>query len=70
MKSIRELRKLSTVELEKDLKSTQEALLKLRFKKVVDEVTDTTQIRKAKRKIARIKTLLRENELASVAEKK
>lgn len=63
MKTIKELRKLSAAELEKTLKSTQESLFKLRFQKVVEDVTDTTQIKKNKRKIAQIKTLMTEQEL-------
>lgn len=60
LKQIKELRKLSEKELIKELKIAREAALKLRFQKVVDEVTDTSQIKKSKIKIAQIKTLLSE----------
>ena len=67
MKSKRKnLHKLSNEDLQKDLASCQEALLKLRFQKVVEEVADTTIIRKTKKKIARIKTILRLRELGKV----
>jgi ribosomal protein L29 len=46
---IKDLRKLSDNELQKRLESTQQSLLKLRFQKVVDEVTDISQIRKLRR---------------------
>lgn len=59
---ISELRKLSEKELLKELKIAREATLKLRFQKVVDEVSDTTQINKSKKRIAQIKTLIKERE--------
>ena len=64
MKSVKELRKLSGNELQKELKSAQESLLKLRFQKVVDEVTDTTQLKKNRKAVAQIKTILKERQLA------
>lgn len=62
MKNVKtvELRKLSDEELKKELEEAREGLLKLRFQKVVDEMNDTSVIRKTRRKIARIKTLLLE----------
>jgi len=68
VKRIKDLRKLSDTELEKELKSVQDALLKLRFQKVVDEVTDTTQINKKRREVAQIKTLLKERALQKAKE--
>ena len=67
MKSVKEIRKLSDGELQKELKSAQESLLKLRFQKVVDEVTDTTQLKKNRRAVAQMKTILRERELTQNA---
>jgi len=60
-----ELWKLSDDELNKELGAAREALFKLKFQAVVDEVTDKSIVRKAKRKIARIKTILRARELSS-----
>lgn len=60
-----ELRKLSEEQLVKELDETRGGLLKLRFQKVVDEMTDTSVFRKTKRKIARIKTILAERTAAS-----
>lgn len=57
-KQLRELRKMNDSELLKELEACQEALFKYRFQKVVEEVTDTTVIRKTRRKIAQIKTIL------------
>lgn len=55
--------KMSDSELKKEWANAQEALFKLRFQKVVEEVTDITVIRKNKRKIARINTILRLREI-------
>ncbi|WP_372368571.1 50S ribosomal protein L29 [Candidatus Uabimicrobium sp. HlEnr_7] len=62
MKNVKssDLRKLSEEELKKELDEAREGLLKLRFQKVVDEMNDTSVIRKTRRKIARIKTILHE----------
>ncbi len=67
-KELAELRKLSDSELAKELKTVQESLYKLRFQKVVDEMVDTSVIRKARKKIARVKTIQRERELAAASE--
>lgn len=57
-KETNDLRKMSDGELSKELGVCQEALFRLRFQKVVEEVADTTVIRKTRRKIARIRTIL------------
>lgn len=62
MKSLKDLRKLSDADLLKELQGEQEALYKLRCQQVVDEIADTTQVSKHKRQIARINTLITENE--------
>ncbi len=51
---------MSVQDLEKELKALQETVFKLRFKKVVEEIKDTTQSKKARKQIAQIKTLLRQ----------
>lgn len=56
--NIQTLRKLSVSEMEKELKAAEETIFKLRFQKVVEEVGDTSQIRKTKKKIAQLQTLL------------
>lgn len=60
---IKELRNKSTEELRKELQNLQDNLLKTRFKAVVDDITDTSVIKKTKKSIAKIKTLIREREL-------
>ena len=49
MKTIKELRKKSINELSRELKKEQETFFKLRFQKVIEEVTDLTQVKKHKK---------------------
>ncbi len=62
-KSLKALQGKSSGELQKELKATNEALYKMRFQKVVEEKSDTSQFKKLRVKIAQIKTLLRSLEL-------
>jgi len=58
-----DIKKLSKKQLESKLKDNEEALLNYRFQKVLQQLENPFQIRKTKREIARIKTMLREYEL-------
>ena len=58
-----DIKKLSKKQLESKLKDNEEALLNYRFQKVLQQLENPFQIRKKKREIARIKTMLREYEL-------
>tara|TARA_Y100001970_G_scaffold157073_1_gene192208 strand:- start:1088 stop:1297 length:210 start_codon:yes stop_codon:yes gene_type:complete len=58
-----DLKKLGKKQLESKLKDNQEALLNYRFQKVLQQLENPFQIRKTKKEIARIKTILREYEL-------
>jgi large subunit ribosomal protein L29 len=59
-KETKELRKKSTEELEKLLVELKERLLKLRFKNAYGSLENTSEIRKTRRQIARVLTILRE----------
>ena len=48
----------STTELISQLEETQEALQNLRFQKSMQQLEDLSQIRKMKKKIARLKTFV------------
>jgi ribosomal protein L29 len=54
---------MSTQGLLVELKNHQEALFKLKFQKIVEEFKDVTQLKKTKRSIAVILTLLKQMEL-------
>jgi large subunit ribosomal protein L29 len=59
-----DLRTQSEEDLRQELEEAHQALFNLRFQTATGQVADVSQVSKAKRRIARIKTLLREHELA------
>ena len=58
-----QLMELSISELETKLKDNQEAIMNLRFRKVLQQLDHPQQIKLVKKEIAQIKTILREYEL-------
>jgi large subunit ribosomal protein L29 len=60
-----ELRELDSEKLESQLQEHYEELFNLRFQQVMGKLTASGRPRIVKREIARIKTILRERELAS-----
>ena len=52
-----------TEELESDLQDLQESLFSLKFRNVLSQLDDTSQLKKVRRDIARTKTILRERSL-------
>lgn len=60
---IDEIRTLSPDLLRKELDEEQHALLNLRFRQATLQLKDVTEIRKTKRSIARIVTVMREREI-------
>ena len=65
---IEEIRNMTTDNLLQELNGGERELFNLRFQKATQQVSDTTGIRKTRRNIARIKTVLRERELAVEAQ--
>lgn len=62
---IREIRQLSDEELVDAIEDKKEEMWILRRDRVTGELKDTNAIRKNKRVIARLKTVLRERQLAA-----
>jgi large subunit ribosomal protein L29 len=60
----KDLRGMSDEQLGLTLKDTEKHLFQLRFQSATDRLETPSEIRKAKREIARIKTVQRERELA------
>lgn len=60
-----ELRGKSTAELNEELNALKEQLFKLRFQHATNQLDNPLQLKVVKRDIARVKTVLREQELAS-----
>lgn len=55
-----EIRKLTADEIQAKLTDEQDELMKLRFRQVTGQLTDTSRLRILRRNIARYKTLYRE----------
>lgn len=60
-----ELRELDRESLEKELEEAYRELFNLRFRLAIRQLTNFREIRKVKKKIARIKTIIRERELTT-----
>jgi len=65
MADLQKMRKLSTDKLRSRLKDSYESMTKMRFQKVLGDLEYPQKIREVKKEIAQIKTILREQELAS-----
>ncbi len=61
---ISELRKLNYADLARELESSKQELLNLRFRLSTKQVTNYREITTVKKKIAKINTLMREFELS------
>mgnify|MGYP001105359288 CR=1 FL=1 len=66
---IREIRKLSDEKLLDSLEDQKEALFNLRFQEASGQLEDANALRRTRRDIARIKTVMRERQLALEAQK-
>ena len=60
----REIRKLSTTDIQKRLEDAREEHFNLRFQRASGQLEDYNQQRQVRRDIARLKTILREREIA------
>jgi len=65
MADLQKMRKLSTDKLRSRLKDSYESMTNMRFQKVLGDLEYPQKIREVKKEIAQIKTILREQELAS-----
>lgn len=68
MTSASELRNLQIGELATKLDDSHQELFNLRFQKATGQLANTARRKQVRREIARIKTILRERELANEAE--
>jgi len=62
------LRNMKSGEIETKLTDAREELMKLRFQQVTGQLTDSSRLQILKRDIARMMTILREQEKAEVVE--
>ncbi|MEX2230373.1 MAG: 50S ribosomal protein L29 [Dehalococcoidia bacterium] len=63
-----ELRARTDEDLAHELEEAHQALFNLRFQAATGQLADVAQVGNARRRIARIKTLLREREILAVAD--
>ena len=59
----KEFRELTTEELNKKVDEAKDELFKLRFRLATGQLDNTMQIKEVRRRIARVKTIIREREL-------
>ncbi|HCX9857251.1 TPA: 50S ribosomal protein L29 [Staphylococcus aureus] len=59
----KEIRDLTTSEIEEQIKSSKEELFNLRFQLATGQLEETARIRTARKTIARLKTVAREREI-------
>lgn len=62
---ISEVRELKSDELQKEIENQERALMNLRFRSATMQLSDFTEIRKTRRTIARMQTVLREREIVA-----
>jgi large subunit ribosomal protein L29 len=60
----REIRKLSTADIQKRLEDAREEHFNLRFQRASGQLEDFNQLRQVRRRIARLQTILRERQIA------
>ncbi|NFY03130.1 50S ribosomal protein L29 [Staphylococcus aureus] len=59
----KEIRDLTTSEIEEQIKSSKEELFNLRFQLATGQLEETARIRTVRKTIARLKTVAREREI-------
>jgi large subunit ribosomal protein L29 len=64
----REIRAMTTEEIQRALDETQEELFNLRFQWSTRQLKDTNLLTRVRRDVARLKTILRERELVQLWE--
>lgn len=63
MAEIDDIRSMNDEDISDEFESTQKELMNLRFRLATMQLVNVNEIRLAKRKIARIKTVIREREI-------
>ena len=63
---LKKMREMTEVELNSELAKMKKELFNLRFQHVTGQLENPVKLRETKRDIARVKTVIREKELAKV----
>ncbi len=64
MKKMQELRKYTDLEIESKIFELKQEIFNLRFKQATGQLTDTARVKKARKQIARLYTILTERKSA------
>ncbi|MFA5795322.1 MAG: 50S ribosomal protein L29 [Candidatus Brocadiia bacterium] len=64
MLTLKEIRVKTTVELNNEIKNLHDEMMRLRFRKVTDDVENSSIFRKIRRNIAQLKTIINEKKTA------
>ena len=64
MPEIDDIRNMNDQDLEENLDSMRKDLMNLRFRTATMQLTDTNEVKRTQRKIARIMTVIREREIS------
>ncbi len=64
MAEIDDIRNMNDQDLEENLDSMRKDLMNLRFRTATMQLTDTNEVKRTQRKIARIMTVMREREIS------
>jgi large subunit ribosomal protein L29 len=62
---VNEMRSIGSAELAKQLDDSYQELFNLRFQRVTGQISNTARFGQVRKQIARIKTILRQRELAT-----
>ncbi|NMA17467.1 MAG: 50S ribosomal protein L29 [Clostridiaceae bacterium] len=62
-----ELREKNQTELENELQALKEELFKLRFQHATNQLANPMELKRVRRDIARVKTVMRQHELEAVS---
>ena len=63
--NVTDVRELNDEQLRRELESQEKALMNLRFRQATMQLNDVTELRKTRRTIARIRTVVREREIVA-----
>ncbi|HEY4566932.1 50S ribosomal protein L29 [Planococcaceae bacterium Storch 2/2-2] len=61
----KEIRDLTTAEIEQNVKSLKEELFNLRFQLATGQLENTARIKQVRKSIARMKTVIRQREISA-----
>lgn len=67
---VEEIREMQPEQIRSKLSDAHEELMKLRFQQVTGQLTDTSRLRSLRRDIARMETILNQNQRAAATEGK